>query len=167
MKLTRNYDLKHHLAMAVFIGIAAIGGCDKHTSSGETVGQRMDKIIDKTNATAEQAGSRIEAVARSAEVAVKSTAETVQQKAGQVGAVIDDSAITASIKAGLLQDPGLSALRIDVNTVKGEVTLKGDVTSDAARERAEHIALAVAGVMKVNNSINVNQMVKKVSWTVV
>ncbi len=154
--MKREYDLKQHLAMAVIIGAVLVAaGCDKHTSSGETVGQKVDKAIDKTNATAEQAGNKIGETVMAAEQAVKSTAEGVQAKAGQVGTIIDDSAITASIKADLLKDPGLSALKIDVNTVKGEVTLKGEADNATARERAERIASAIAGVIKVNNAISI------------
>jgi osmotically-inducible protein OsmY len=154
--MKREHDLKQHLAMAVIIGVVLmLTGCDKQTQSGETVGQKVDKAIDKTNATMEQAGDKIGETARMTEDAVKSGAETVQQKAASVGTAIDDSVITASIKADLLKDPGLSALRIDVDTVKGEVTLKGEADSAAARERAERIASANAGVVKVNNSISI------------
>lgn len=154
--MKREYGLRHHLAMAVVIGvILLVTGCDKQTSSGETVGQKVDKVIDKTNETAQKAGDKIGDAAKSVEEAVKATAATAQQKASQVGAIIDDTTITASIKTELLKDPGMSALRIDVNTVKGEVTLKGEADNDAARARAGRIAAAVAGVVKVNNSINI------------
>jgi hyperosmotically inducible periplasmic protein len=154
--MKRNYDFKHHLAMAVVTGVVLlVTGCDKQTSTGETVGQKVDKVIDKTNETAQKAGDKIGEAAKSAEQAVKSTAESVQQKAGQVGTVIEDSAITASIKTELLKDPGVSALKIDVNTVKGEVTLSGEADNEGARARAGRIAAAVPGVVKVNNSINV------------
>jgi hyperosmotically inducible periplasmic protein len=146
--------LKKYMVLAAVLGAAmAAGGCDKQTSSGETVGQKVDKVIDKTNTAAGKAGDKIGEAAKLAEEAVKSTAETVQQKAGQVGAIIDDTAITASIKTELLKDPGVSALKIDVNTVKGEVTLKGEADSESARARAARIAAAMAGVLKVNNSI--------------
>ena len=148
--------LKQHLMMAIIMGtLLVLASCDKQTSSGETVGQVVDKTIDKANATVEQAGNKIGETAKSTEDVIRSSAEAVQQKAAQVGAIVDDSAITASIKADLLKDPGLSALRIDVNTFKGEVTLKGEADSTVARDRAERIALAVAGVVKVNNSIGI------------
>lgn len=147
--MKRNYDLKYPLATAVVIGATLfITGCDKQTSTGETVGQRVDKAIDKTNETAHKAGDKIEEAA-------KSTAESVKQKAGEVGTVIEDSAITAAVKAELIKDPGVSALKIDVNTVKGEVTLNGEADSDAARTRAGQIAAAVTGVVKVNNVLSV------------
>lgn len=140
------------VVVAAALGVA---GCDKQTSSGDTVGQKVDKAIDKTNTAVEQAGNKIEQTAKTAGDSIKSTADTVQQKAGEAGTVMDDSAITASIKADLLKEPGLSALKIDVNTVKGEVTLKGEAASAAAKDRAGQIAAAVNGVVKVNNTISV------------
>ena len=55
----------------------------------------------------------------------------------------------------LIKNPGLSALILDFNTVKGEVTLKGEVNNDAARQRAGSIASATSGVAKVNNLITI------------
>ena len=154
--MNQQHHLKKYLALAALIGAAlAAAACDKQTPSGETVGQKVDKALDKTNAAAGQAGQKIGEAAKSAEQAVKDTAEKVKEKAGQVGAILDDSAITAAIKADLVKDPGLSALKIEVNTVKGEVTLKGEVDSEAARARAGRIAAAVSGVVTVNNSLGV------------
>ncbi len=159
--MTRKHDLKRHLVLAALLGVVIaltkLSGCDNRTSSGETVGQKVgqtvDKAIDKTNATLDKAGNKINDVARTTEEVLKATAGGVQEKAQQVGAIVDDSAITASIKTDLLKDPGLSAVRIDVNTFKGEVTLKSEAGSEAARERAGRIAMAIAGVVKVNNLI--------------
>lgn len=169
--MKRDDDFRKQLGMALLLGTLVIAaGCDKQNtpaSSDQTVGQRVDKMIDKTNQAAEKAGDKIAEATKSAESAAKSTAETVQQKAGQVGTVLEDSAITASIKANLLREPGLSALKIDVNTVKGEVTLNGEVESNAARERAESVAAAAAGVIKVKNSLQVKESNKKVSFKIV
>jgi hyperosmotically inducible protein len=163
LKMTHKHELKKHLVVAAIFGVVialtSLSGCENRTSSGETVGQAVgqtvDKAIDKTNATVDKAGNKINDVARTTEEVLKVTAGGVQEKAQQVGTIVDDSAITASIKADLVKDPGLSALRIDVNTVKGEVTLKGETDGEAARERAGRIALAIAGVAKVNNLISI------------
>ena len=152
--------LWRHIVMAILIGILlAISGCDKYAQDGTTVGQAMgqkvDKAIDKTNATVEKAQAKIADAGQVAGHAVKAAGDSVHEKAGQVATIVEDSAITASIKADLLKDPGLSALAVEVNTVKGEVTLRGEVQSEALRDRAARIALAVAGVTKVNNSITI------------
>ena len=139
----------------LYATILAAAGCDKHTSSGETVGEKIDRVIDKTNDKVDATKAKIGARADAASSAVADAASTVAQKAAQVGAIVDDSAITASIKADMLKDPGLAALRIDVNTVKGEVTLRGEAGSDVARQRAVVLASATAGVVKVNDEVTV------------
>ena len=58
----------------------------------------------------------------------------------------DDMAITASVSAGLLKDPDLSALKIDVETRNGVVSMYGPAPTAAAKDRATTIAKAVKGV---------------------
>ena len=171
-------DLFHSLVVAAMIGaILLASGCDKYTDSGQTVGQKLDNAIDKTNAKIVAAGEKIEkkvdqagatvagvgesistntgAAVNKAGNAVNKAGDAVFSKVDQVGTIVDDSAITASIKADLLKDPGLSALAIEVNTVKGEVTLKGDVSTEVRKQRAEGIARHIVGVTKVNNLLRV------------
>ena len=63
--------------------------------------------------------------------------------------------ITASVAAGLIKDPDLSALKIDIDTKKGVVSLYGPAPSEAARMRATDIAKAVKGVSSVDNKLTV------------
>jgi osmotically-inducible protein OsmY len=70
---------------------------------------------------------------------------------------ISDAAITAAVKTELLKDPNVSALKIDVDTRDGVVTLKGQADSDAARSRAEQIAQQAKGVREVKNRLVVKQ----------
>ena len=141
--------------LALIMVLLLLNGCNNQLSNGETVGQKVDKVIDKANAQVYQAHEKVGSTIQAANGAVKSTADKVQEKASQVGAIIEDSAITTSIKADLVKDPALSALRIDVNTVKGEVTLKGEADTESARDRAARIAMAAYGVTQVTNSISV------------
>jgi osmotically-inducible protein OsmY len=167
-RLSRSFRAASAACMTGILLLAA--GCDKYTDSGQTVGQKLDGAIDKTNAkvaaVGDSVGKRVDqvssAVAGTGESISLSTGATlnkagdaVSNKVEQVGTIVDDSAITASIKADLLKDPGLSALGIEVNTVKGEVTLKGDVSTEIRKQRAEGIASHIVGVTKVNNLLNV------------
>ena len=148
-----------------------VTGCNKYTDSGQTVGQRLDGAIDKTNADIARAGDKIEkkvdqagavvagvgeSIASSTGAAMDKAGSAVFTKVDQVGTIVDDSAITASIKADLLKDPGLSALGIEINTVKGEVTLKGEVATEVRKQRAEGIASHIVGVSKVINLLKVS-----------
>lgn len=108
----------------------------------------------------DQAGAAVagvgESISSSTGAAFDKAGNAVFTKVDQVGTIVDDSAITASIKADLLKDPGLSALGIEVNTVKGEVTLKGEVSTDIRKQRAEGIASHIVGVTKVVNLLKVS-----------
>jgi hyperosmotically inducible protein len=72
-----------------------------------------------------------------------------------VGATIDDATITTRVKTALLNDPDVGALRIDVDTVKGVVTLSGGVKSAAERDKALAIARKIGGVTDVKSTLQV------------
>ena len=162
----------HSVIVVAFVGIMLIAsGCNKYTDSGQTVGQKLDNAIDKTNASIATAGDKVEKKVDQAGAAVASAGESISSTTGaaidkagmavftkvdQVGVIVDDSAITASIKADLLKDPGLSALGIEVNTVKGVVTLKGEVSTEARKQRAEGITRQIVGVTKTINLLKVS-----------
>mgnify|MGYP000650324811 CR=1 FL=1 len=78
---------------------------------------------------------------------------TGQDAANTAKGAIDDATITAQVNAGLAKDPDLSALKINVDTVNGKVTLNGPAPSTVARDRAETIAKSVTGVTSVNNQL--------------
>ncbi|GIZ53745.1 BON domain-containing protein [Noviherbaspirillum aridicola] len=69
------------------------------------------------------------------------------------GAVVDDALITSKVKAALLKDPDISGFKINVDTAKGVVSLKGEVKTLALRRKAESIASGVEGVRKVDNQL--------------
>jgi hyperosmotically inducible protein len=123
--------------------------------SGETVGTKVDNAIDSTNAAIERAGDSAGEAARSGERAAKDVAQKIEKTGEQVGSVIADSVITAAVKADLIKDPAIRAFKIDVNTVDGEVTLRGEVSSRAARESAERLAAGTKGVVKVDNQLRI------------
>ena len=87
------------------------------------------------------------------------TGQVVRKKAEAVGAAIADatadSRITAKIKAKLVQDPGLSALDVSVNTTRGVVTLSGIVASPEDVARAMNLALETEGVNEVISTMQV------------
>lgn len=136
---------------------AAVAGCDKQTSSGETVGQKVDKAIDKTNQKTAEAGNKIEQGVAKTEDALKNAANATEQKAGQVGQVLDDATITAAVKAEYVKDREVDALKINVDTKDGVVTLNGVAPSELGRTRAETLAMSVKGVSKVNNNLTVKK----------
>lgn len=69
------------------------------------------------------------------------------------GQVIDDATITSKVKTALLADPEISGLKINVDTDKGVVKLKGEIKTMVLRKKAESIARGVDGVKSVENQL--------------
>jgi len=68
-------------------------------------------------------------------------------------ALLSDSAMTAAIKTKLLADPFVGGLKIDVDTTDGVVTLKGDVKTQAEKDRALAITREMAQVRRVEDRL--------------
>jgi hyperosmotically inducible protein len=77
---------------------------------------------------------------------------TAAQRAGDA---VSDSTITAEVKTALAADPQLAALKIDVDTNNGVVTLTGPAPDEQSKSRATQIAAAPKGVMRVENRLEV------------
>jgi len=71
---------------------------------------------------------------------------------------IKDSVITTKIKAEMVKDPVVSAMRIKVDTDdKGVVSLSGTAKSQAEVDKAVSIAQNTKGVSSVQNNIKIAQ----------
>ena len=137
---------------ALALGLAACGKTEERT-----VGQRLDSAVEKTEQAAADARVKAESAMQSAETKMEQGAAnaeaTAKDAANTAKGAIDDATITAQVNAGLAKDPDLSALKINVDTVNGKVTLNGPAPSTVARDRAETIAKSVTGVTSVNNQL--------------
>lgn len=69
---------------------------------------------------------------------------------------VDDALLTANIKTEMTADGRVSPTRVNVDTLNGVVTLKGEVPTQQEKAAAEQIARKVAGVKSVNNQVTVN-----------
>ncbi len=149
-------------ACAALLTLTACGKSDAPSPAGETVGQKLDKAIDKTNEKMDAVGNKVGAQIEKAGDAMSSAATSFKasanETAAKTGDAISDVAITASINADLLKDPELSVIKIDVDTKLGAVVLNGLTPNEGARQRAEKIAGAVKGVIKVNNNLTVKKL---------
>jgi osmotically-inducible protein OsmY len=72
-----------------------------------------------------------------------------------VDATVDDATITTRVKTSLLNDPDVAALRIDVDTFKGVVTLSGAVKTAAERDKAVALARKIGGVTDVKSTLQI------------
>lgn len=68
-------------------------------------------------------------------------------------ALTGDARVSAEVKSALASDSDLGALRIDVHTADGVVTLRGSAPDPAAKERAGDVAKAMKGVRSVDNQL--------------
>ena len=90
---------------------------------------------------------------------LEKTGRVIREKAHQAGAAIADvtanATTTPTIKSKLVQDSGLSAFKIDVDTTDGVVTLSGTVKSHDQIERAIDLAFQTEGVRKVISTLQI------------
>lgn len=70
-------------------------------------------------------------------------------------AQVTDAWITMKTKVALLTTDGVSAVGLNVDTVKGVVTLHGKVQTDAERRKAEDVAKGIEGTKAVKNLLQV------------
>ncbi len=140
--------------------LIALCACGKKDDS-QTVGQKVDSAIAKTEQAASEAKEKVSASIAKAEDKMKvdaqkaedSTKKGIDKAADKISATAQDIAITTSISAALAKDPDLSAIKINVDTKDGAVTLNGPAPTAAARDKAATLAKAVKGVMSVDNKL--------------
>lgn len=129
-------------SVAVLLALTACGKSD----DGKTVGQSIDSGIAKTEQAAKEAGTALKDAAKDAQVSGSQVSTTIGEK-------IDDAVITTSVNASLAKDPDLSAIKINVDTKDGVVTLNGPAPDAAAKDKATELAKQVKGVSSVNNQL--------------
>ena len=160
---TSNRSLASFATSRTWLAVLAAGAaltlaaCDK--PGNQTAGEKLDSAVAKTEQATSDAKAKSEQAAADAKTGMAGATADVKEAAkdasAAVSATVDDAAITASVSAGLAKDPDLSAIKIDVDTKGGAVSLKGPAPTAAAKSRAEEIAKAVQGVKSVNNQLEV------------
>jgi hyperosmotically inducible periplasmic protein len=68
---------------------------------------------------------------------------------------IDDAVITAAVKRRISTDPVTTSGAVNVETVRNRVYLRGVVPTARERNRAQDLAIAVPGVLRVVNDLQV------------
>jgi hyperosmotically inducible protein len=155
------------LLTIVLAGAAlTLTACDK--SDNRSAGEKLDSAVAKTERAAETAAAETGEAVKEAKAKFDASGTTAEIQGGtadvkesakdagaSVSATVGDTAITASVSAGLAKDPDLSAIKINVDTKGGAVSLKGPAPTAAAKARAEEIAKGVQGVTSVDNQLEV------------
>lgn len=91
--------------------------------------------------------------ASAALMVVQVTGCAVARDQQTVGAYIDDTTITTRVKARFAEDPAVSAMSLNVETLNGTVQLSGFAKSEAERNAAGRLAANTPGVKSVKNDI--------------
>lgn len=158
LPLTQSHKLKSAALVLSIVALAALSACGKK-DDGQTAGQKLDSAVASTEKAAAEAKANAEVSMAKAGEAMKdatqkaesSGAKTVESLAGKA----DDAAITASISSEFAKDADLSAIKIDVDTKNGNVTLYGPAPTAAARDKATTLAKSIKGVASVSNKLTV------------
>ncbi len=132
------------IAIAAALGLAA---CDKGAQD-RSAGQNVDAAVAKVEQKTDQAAAEVKKDVTSAKDAVGKAVDATVDK-------VKDAAITTSINAELAKDSSLSAMKIDVDTSGGQVSLRGTAPTPAARDQATLLAQRVEGVVRVDNQLQV------------
>ena len=159
--LTASICTKGVAGVCCVVALAALSGCGKK-EDGQMVGQGSGSSMGSSDRAARDAKTSADTSANSsvnstvvttpnntAIVTTNTSASTAQA----MGKGVDDMAITASISAGFAKDADLSAIKIDVDTKNGVVSLMGPAPTTTARDRATTIAKGVKGVVSVDNKL--------------
>ncbi len=154
---------------------AAVQKCEQMTGDARTacVVDKRGNVTTATNVAA-TTGAAVAANTREAVATVKEKtaaaldrtkemasnaahkAENATERAGEKTArVASDGNITAKVKAGLVSDPALKGMEINVDTEGGVVMLSGFVESKAEADKAMQVAKGVDGVTNVKSAIKV------------
>lgn len=118
-----------------------------------------DGVVAQTESKARELGNDAAKGMEQAKDATREAAQDMAQagkNAGeQISDKVSDAVITTTVKAELVKDPDLSALKINVDTAAGRVVLQGSAPSSQARDHAAMLARAVKGVVSVDNQLKV------------
>ncbi|HXE46854.1 MAG TPA: BON domain-containing protein [Ramlibacter sp.] len=133
--------------------LLALGACDR--GENRTVGQSVDSAGQKTSRAANRAKEETQDAAARASAMAKNAGDSTKAMGSSAADKVDDAMITTKVKAGLAADKDLSAIKIEVDTKDGVVTLTGPAPSASARDHATELAKNVKGVTSVNNNLTV------------
>lgn len=155
------------IASVLAVSAMAMGlvACDKMKEP--TVGEKIDSAVDKTERAAadarvdaekalSSAKNSMEEGAAKTEAAARDAAQGAREAGSSAMDLAGDAAITAKVSAGLAQDSALSAIKIDVDTSNGVVTLTGPAPSQESKDRASTIAQGIKGVSSVVNNLTIS-----------
>jgi hyperosmotically inducible periplasmic protein len=174
-QITKDIMMTHRkfLWPAMLCTAVLVAGCDRteSTTNKDTLGEKVDRAGDQLANDVEQvrhdADRKLDAMEDKIDTGLDKAARKFEESADtaranaavtgeKLGDKLSDSSLTVKTKSVLIADPDLSALKIEVDTTNGVVTLRGDVASSAAVEKASLVVKAIDGVVGVDNQLRVD-----------
>lgn len=146
--MNRISTLSPKLTLAMVAAAALLGACGRQDDDPRTAGQKVDSAIAQTEQKAQEIKVEAQEAGREVAEAADNATDAIANKSR-------DIAITTELKAELARDERLRASDINVDTVSGQVILRGFAPDTASRERAAQLAKAVQGVVGVDNQLAV------------
>ncbi|MEO8807489.1 MAG: BON domain-containing protein [Burkholderiaceae bacterium] len=138
------------MTAAAVVAAFALAGCGKtETSTG------ANDMVGQTEQKSKELGAEASKGVSEVKEASRDLAQDAKQAGNEVADKVSDAVITTSVKAELVKDPNLSALKINVDTAGGRVVLQGSAPNPAARDQAVRLAQGVKGVVSVDNQLKV------------
>jgi len=122
--------------------LLALGACGERVDTSERA---------STGTTTEQQASTD--AAKQDTTSSSSSSTSVLGGPAESTGPMDDAQIVTKVNAALAADADLSALKIDVDSKDGMVTLRGKAPDAAAKERATELAKNVKDVKSVDNQL--------------
>jgi hyperosmotically inducible periplasmic protein len=122
--------------------LLALGACGERVDTSERA---------STSATTEQSQTASNDAAKQDTTSSSST--SVLGGPAESTGPMDDAQIVTKVKTALAADSDLSALKIDVDSKNGVVTLSGSAPDATAKDRATEIAKNVKDVKSVENQL--------------
>jgi hyperosmotically inducible periplasmic protein len=156
--------MKTLIALILIVGLAAAAywyfAGTQHKDDVQRVEEQAAKHAEQLQETVKEHLKDWHLTAPEIKQELERTGKVVRKKAQEVGSAIADATadarITAAIKAKMVKDPEVSALRVSVNTTGGVVTLSGSVNTPEAISQAMKLALETEGVNEVISTLQVN-----------
>lgn len=127
------------------------------TLTGEVPSQAAKETAVQVTRATDGVVSVVDNLTIATAAADRGLGDSAAATAGRVGDVASDAMITSSLKTKFLADPDVAALKIDVDTANGIVTLTGNVKTAAERDEALRIARETDGVKSVVDRLKVGQ----------
>lgn len=136
------------MTAAAVLAAFTLAGCGKTDTGAHDMVLQTEQKTKEAGAEALKGGAEVKQAGRD-------LAQGVKQAGVDAADKVSDAVITSSVKAELVKDPNLSALKINVDTDAGRVLLQGSAPNNTARDQAMKLAQGVKGVVSVDNQLKV------------